>query len=63
MNDSLKAALEAVAGTDFDNASKLGKYLARNKGKVTDGLKLEQGGERHHAALWQVSTEEERELL
>lgn len=53
---ALLEAIEAIAlvRNDIDTRV-LGKWLARHKGRVVDGLRLEESGEKRHATMWAVA--------
>jgi hypothetical protein len=55
VDSDLFDALLAVAGQGIEvNAKRLGRWLAHNKDRIVDGLRIVQVGERQGFALWRV---------
>jgi hypothetical protein len=55
VNSDLCDALLAVAGHGNEvNAKRMGRWLAHNKDRIVDGLRIVQTGERQGFALWRV---------
>ncbi len=53
VNEALREALLNVAGRGGAISSRaLGIWLSSNKGRIVDGMRIEQNGERSHVAVW-----------
>jgi putative DNA primase/helicase len=50
-----EALVNAAGMKGAINSRSLGNWLAKNAGKVVDGVRFEQNGLRHKVALWQLS--------
>jgi putative DNA primase/helicase len=56
VNEPLREALIAVAGHGSSIGSRtLGNWLSAHKGRIVDGMRFEQMGERSHATVWMLA--------
>jgi putative DNA primase/helicase len=56
VNEALREALIAVAGHGSSIGSRtLGNWLSAHKGRIVDGMRFEQMGERSHATVWMLA--------
>jgi hypothetical protein len=55
-NEDLRESLMTVAGQGSSISSRtLGNWLAAHKGRIVDGMRFEQMGERHHVMVWMLA--------